>query len=426
MACYLDYNGTTIMPERVIDVLNKWTTRGNASSIYPSAKAAKKMMEYFKKDIANICNFDLEGPDAYTVVFTSGGSEANTWIITSAVRSFMRITNKRPHIIISNTEHDNIMLMMTDLEQEGVDVTRIPVETEGRMIGSVDPELVFAAIRPNTCIIAIMAANNETGIRNNIKAIGYVAKNKKIPFFTDAVQIFGKYPINPIENNITAFSGSFHKLHGPTGCGVAVVKNSFLEGYGLRPLIPGHQNGGLRGGTECIHNIAAAREAYKMTFEEREQKNIRMSKLKNYLINNLSQMVPLYYLEDYKKNKYPPPALIYLTPKDNPGNVLPNTVFVSLYFDDICNSKVREELAERSVFISIGSACKTNEVKSSHVLDALEVPRELIPGVIRVSMGDFTTKNDIDTFISELYTIIKERKCFKQPRSQLLPGRGLS
>lgn len=412
MTCYLDYNGTTIMPERVINVLTKWATRGNASSIYPSAKAAKRMMECLKNDIARVNNFSL---DDMSIIFTSGGSEANTFIITGAIRSFMRVTGKRPHIIISNIEHDNIMLMAKALEDEDVDVTRIPVMTEGPMLGSVNPEDVYNAIRPNTCIIAIMSANNETGIRNNIKAIGYVAKNKGVPFMTDAVQVFGKESINPKENHITAFTGSFHKLHGPTGCGVAVVSNSFLKGYDIKALIPGHQNNGLRGGTECVHNIAASREAYNMTFEDREQKNKNMYKLKNYLLNGLQKILPIYYLEDYRnnKNKLKLPFIVHLTPVDNEANVLPNTVFISLYFDKICNAKVREQLAEKDIFISVGSVCKTGQSKSSHVLDGLNVPKELVPGVIRISLGDFTTKNDIDRFISSLYNILKEGKCFK-------------
>jgi cysteine desulfurase len=414
MTCYLDYNATTIMPDRVVQVLVKWATRGNASSIYPSAKAAKKMMECFKKEIAQVTGLTLDGDDGYDIVFTSGGSESNTWIITSAVRSYMKLTNKRAHVITSNVEHDNIMMMMKNFEQEDVDVTYVPVQKSGPGLGSVDPEDVFKAIRPNTCLITIMAANNETGIRNNIKAIGYVAKNKKIPFFSDAVQVFGKEPIKPDENNITAFSGSFHKLHGPTGTGIAIVKKSFLKGYQLKPLIPGHQNRELRGGTECIHNIAAAREAYKITFEDRERKNANTASLKKYLMKSLARICDIYYLEDFIAKNPPTPAIVHITPKGGEQNVLSNTVFISLYFKEICNSLVRQGLADKCIFISVGSACKTNEMKSSHVLDALGVPRSLVPGVIRISLGDYTTKNNIDTFISELYNLINDGKCFKQ------------
>lgn len=418
MAAYLDYNATTIMPERVLNTLIKWATRGNASSIYPSAKAAKKMIECFKNEIATICNFSIEpGPENYTIIFTSGGSESNAWIITSAVRSFVRLTNKRAHIITSNIEHDNIMMMMNGLETEDVDVTRVPVIQSGPGLGSVDPEDIFKAIRPNTCLITVMAANNETGIRNNIKAIGYVAKSKKIPFFTDAVQIFGKECIDPVENNITAFSGSFHKLHGPTGTGIAVIQNGFLKGYELMPLIPGHQNNSLRGGTECIHNIAAAREAYRMTFDDRVEKSRRISLLKKYTLERLARVARVYFLEDYIVHQYNPPIIVHLTPKGNATNVLSNTIFISLYFDEICNSMVRQELADNQVFISVGSACKTGDVKSSHVLSAMGVPKELIPGVIRISLGDYTTQKDIDKFITQLMQAIIDHKCFKDPKA---------
>lgn len=416
---YLDANGTTIMPPRVISEMIKWATRGNASSLYPSAKASNKMIDLFREELADRSNFSLIGPEGYTVLFTGGGSEANSMIITSTARSFMKLTNKRPHIITSSIEHDNIMLLTKDLSEEGVDFTIIEPETNGSNMGSIDPESVANEIRPNTCLITIMAVNNETGIKNDIRTIGEIAKLNKIPFHTDAVQVFGKYPINPEINNITSFSGSFHKLHGPTGLGVIVIKNSFIEGYQLKPIVHGHQNYGLRGGTECVHNIAAAKEAYKMTFENRDKKNNNMKILRKYMMSQLQERFITYLLDDFRINNptHPSAFLVFVLPKGNDNATVPNTLLISVCQTDICNGNIREKLADANIYVSIGSACKTGDKKSSHVLKALKVPRELIPGIIRVSLSDFNTKKDIDYFVETFTELIKSKQCLKSKKS---------
>ena len=412
MTCtYLDSNGTTLMPPRVTETLIKWVNRGNMSSTYPSAKSASELVEKFKSEIAEKCQFPQEGKDGYTIILTSGGSEANSTIIQSAIRSFIKGTSKRPHIIVSSMEHDNIMMLMEDLSEEDVDVTYIDPITKGDYIGSIDSKEVEKQIRPNTCMISIMSANNETGIKNDVKTIGNIAKrHNMIPFHTDAVQMFGKYSINPIENNITSFSGSFHKLYGPTGVGVLVVKNAFLKGWGLKPMIQGHQNGTLRGGTECIHNIAAAREAYKLSFENRDTKNHRLLKLKKYTIDILSRHISTLFIEEYD-DRYNKTGIVFIHPKYNWNNVLPNTLLMSIIQPNICNVKIRKELLKQNVIISVGSTCKTNDKKASHVLTAIALPLELKKGIIRISTNDFTTEDDINLFIYHLLTLIKNRTC---------------
>ena len=413
---YLDANGTTIMPQRVLNEMIKWSTRGNPSSLYPSARAASKMVDIFREELADRSNFSLVGPAGYTILFTGGGSEANSTIITSTIRSFIKLTNKRPHIITSSVEHDNIMLLIKDLEEEGVDFTLIDPETMGPNLGSVNPESIAAAIRPNTCLITIMSANNETGIKNDIQTIGKIAESYKIPFHTDAVQIFGKYPINPDINNITSFSGSFHKLHGPTGLGILVIKNSFIGGYQLKPIIHGHQNYGMRGGTECIHNIAAAREAYKMSFEDREKKNNNMKVLREYMINQLKNRFSTYTLDNFNGSVpcTDPPPIVFITPTSSPTTgIVPNTLLISVYHKNICNTNMREKLANHNIYVSIGSACKTGDKKSSHVLRAMNVPKELFPGVIRISLNDFSIKEEIDYFIEIFTHLIKTNQCLR-------------
>ena len=409
---YLDNNGTCIPPQRVIDEMVKWTTRGNASSKYPSANSSKVMMDLFREEIAEKNNFNLIGKDGYTVIFTSGGSESNSFVISSSIRSYIKLTNKRPHLIISSIEHDNIMILADDYEEEGVDITRINPESNGKNIGKIDVNKIKKSIRPNTCLISIMHANNETGIINDIKSIGHLAEEFRIPFHTDAVQTFGKFGLDVHNNKITAFSSSFHKLHGPTGTGVVVIKNSFLDGYKLKPMITGHQNYGLRGGTECIHNIAGAREAYKMTFENRQKKNKRILELKILLLNILSKQFDIFFIDEFNKN-IKQPSLILISPKSF-DNVVPNTILLSVYKKNICNGEMREKLADNKIYISIGSACKTGDKKSSHVLSSLDIPKELIPGVIRISLSDFTEKEDIEVFADKFIYLILSNQCIKK------------
>jgi cysteine desulfurase len=408
--CYLDYNATTIMPKIVLDELCKWATRGNASSTYPSAYKGKALMDQFRQEISDQGEFSLVGPNGYTIIFTSGGSEANSWIITSATRAYAKATGKRPHIITSNVEHDSIRHLIRDLEQEDVDVTIMPVVNLGSKLGSVDVDKLESYIKPNTCLISIMAANNETGVINDMAAIGHIAKRRSIPFHSDAVQLFAKTGIKPVELNITAFSCSFHKLYGPSGCGLAVVQNSFLEGYNLRPLIAGSQNYGLRGGTEAIHNIAASRAAFTLNFKNREATNQKIYRLKLYTRKLLSSIFPVMYLDEFKQlyPNVPATCIVLLTPVDNDENVMGNTIFISIFRHGICNKLIREALADEKIYVSIGSACKINDPKASHVLAAIGVPTELYGGVLRVSLGDYTEKEDIEKFVVILTNIIRK------------------
>ena len=370
---YLDNNYTTIMPERVIKEMIKWSNRG-----VTKPKRAIEMMNIFRKEIADKCNFSLIGPNGYTIIFTSGASESNSMIITSTIRSFSKITNKQPHIIISEIEHDSIKLLAEDLQLENIDVTYIPPIKEGIHLGSIDPTLIVNAIKPNTCMISIMSANHKTGIINDIKTIGNIALNKKIPFHTDAVQTFGKFAIDPVQNNITAFSASFHKLHGPTGIGILVIKNSFIDGYKLKAIIPGNENYTLRGGIECIHNIAGAREAYKMTFEDRSEKNKALLRLKQYLIHTLKQNIRIYHIDD----KITTPSIIIIPPKYS----IPNTILFTIHclHKDYSIEILQTKIKENNIYI--------------HIVDIIENPLRMI----RISLSDFNTKRDIDCFIVSL------------------------
>ena len=398
MNCYLDANATTFMPDIVIKTMIKWTNKGNASSYYDSAKECRQLMETFRQLISTEHNLDN-----HTIIFTSGASESNSQILSSTVRSFMVKTGYMPHIIVSAVEHKSILTCCEDLKNDGLcQYTKIDVKKSGTEYGTVSCEDLESAIKPNTCLISIMTANNETGIINDIPALTAVAHKHKIPFHTDCVQAFGKYGVY---NGVDACSISFHKLHGPPGLGCLILRNNFIEGYGIKAMIAGTQNFGLRGGTENIPAIGASYAAYKFTNLKRKEKNQYLLNMRNYLKKLLSNYIECYYIEDYEQQKNTKNKLFWIANRDD-GKVLCNTLLFAVYLDNFCNIKMKEALNKYGIIISIGSACNTASTKSSDVIKALEIPRELWSGILRISLPDNVTQDNIKLFVTHFLELI--------------------
>jgi cysteine desulfurase len=267
-----------------------------------------------------------------------------------------------------------------------------------------------------------MAANNEIGCINNLKAIGTVAHDAKVPFHTDAVQLFGKYKIPLRASRVDAVSMSFHKLYGPMGLGLLIVSNELVDGYGLQGQIAGTQQGALRGGTENVPSIAGALPALRDTFTNRISKNKKMFDLKNMLIYELSTILPQ---GDYKKyfsarhsDRPKQNEFVVLGPVNFNGYrqpaVLPNTLLVAFAKNIVsdgkpfCNVLVKKCLDKKNIVVSVGSACATSSARASHVMYAIRAPQVIRQGVMRISLSDHTTREDILTLVSEL------RNCLDQ------------
>jgi cysteine desulfurase len=393
--CYLDANATTFMPELVIKTMVKWINKGNPSSHYNSALECKELINVFinliKKD------YDLTN---HTIIFTSGASESNSHILTSTVRSFAVKTGHLPHIIISSLEHKSILQCCEDLRNDGLcQYTKLD---PGSDYGTIDPIMLENAIKPNTCLISIMAANNETGIINDIPLLTSIAHKHKIPFHTDCVQHFGKYGLY---NGADAYSISFHKLYGPPGIGCLIIRNNFINGYGLKAMISGNQNYNLRGGTENIPAIGAAYAAYKYNFLKRDEKNKYLLMLKNKLKQLLSQYIECFNIEDFEKEKNEKNKIFFICNKDD-DKVLYNTLLLSVYKDNFCNIKMKKELNNRNIIVSIGSACNSNNNNVSPIIKALGVPKVLYSGVIRISLLDDNTIEDVTYFVNNFINIL--------------------
>lgn len=416
---YLDNNATTIMPPRVVQKVVEWMNKGNPSADYRTAKECAKMMRNFREFIANHCGFISYEEDAkytqgemkrvYQITITSCASESNNTIVRSVVEAYGYHTGIIPHVITSATEHKSLLDCVKHLAiMRKIELTFI----QPNKLGFIEPEKIASAIRPNTCLISIMSANNEIGTINNIKKIGQIAHQNKIPLHTDCVQTFGKFGINPVQDNVDAFSVSFHKLHGPPGIGILVIKKQLIEGYHMLPEICGSQNCGFRGGTENIPGIAGAFEGTKYTWENRQGKNTRMLTLKKTIIKELSEKSPCQtYMEYLMSPMRVPVFVVFLSPGTK--DYLPNTLLLSvikLNAPYVCNISIKKRLEKMGIIVSIGSACNTSSAKASHVLTAIGADALIKKGALRITLGDETLAYECSRFIECMLTILEEIK----------------
>lgn len=427
---YLDNNGTTLMSDAVWKTMGTWTNRGNPSAGYSSGREAHKMMRNFRQLIAAAGHFK---EDEFETIFTSGGSESNSHILTSSVRAFRARTKMKPRVITSIAEHSSIIKCCRDMERLGeADVVFLPVRNDASAptYGTVDPADLEAALSSGadaarTCLVSIMAANNETGAVNPILDLARRSYAAKVPFHTDAVQLFGKSPIRPDhvkDAPIDAFSVSFHKLEGPLGCGLLVVRKTFLEGYGLCPLICGAQNDGRRGGTENLPAIAASFRAYRIAMTDRGAKNARLRRLREMAFASLAaadDVASAGGLAEYMTDGLGPLGegrrivLVRIRGEGGEDRVLPNTLLIAGGNENFCNLLAQKALDRRGILVGIGSTCNAaGAAEPSHVIKALDVPEELRAGVLRISLGDSTTESEIRQLGRAWADMLKSGECF--------------
>ena len=448
---YFDNNTTTIIPSNIIDIIIKWMNRGSPSAEYASAHEARKMIHRFQQYLATEGGFSLDGPRGYTLIFTSGGSEGNSHILTATARAYAARTGKLPHIITSAAEHKSVLSCCLRLAQDKmIQLSVLPVRKVGKnsggQAGTVDPEELRRSLRTNTCLVSIMAANNDTGAINDVRTLGAIAHSRQIPFHTDAVQLFGKSIIRPVDLNLDGFTASFHKLHGPSGVGLLALKNDFIEGYGLGPLIAGSQSGGLRGGDENLPGIAGAFAAYKLTVQDRGKKNQEIRRIRDGIQTELTQRLYTIHVDDYceARPRIPDgdpvtprnsriraapktkrgvvlaqkldaiadqdlPIIVWLGPFDR-TKILPNTILLSVLRSPargggLCNKKMRAALEARGIIVSTGSACNALGSDPSHNVEVMDIPPELWSGILRVSLCDNTTAAEAAIFITHFVEI---------------------
>ena len=434
---YFDANSHTQICKEACDEVIKYVGHSfNPSSDSKAAEPFKKMIEKTENNILKHCK--TSNADYYCI-FTSGATESNCAILRMTVKAFKAklsekgLTHIVPHIITSKTEHSSIIDCLADLERAGqVSVTYLAPT----IYGNITPESVKEEIKDNTCLISIMYANNELPVINNISAITEIAKSKGIPLHTDAVQVFGKYPINLGRLQLDALTASAHKFYGPLGIGVLILKKTFVDEYGLTGEINGKQQNGLRAGTENLPGIAGfgAALAYvhenrrgkndKQTKTNRQIKNDRLMTLRNLCVELLSEWIPQAsydkYIElpdqkdDLRPMRRKPLELVFLGPpaEEKSAFLLCNTILVSIAKNtgsQFCNIMLKKFLDQHKCIISIGSACNTKSQNASHVLGAIMAPPVIKRGVIRISFHDKNTKEEVYYLVEKIIEGIKKQ-----------------
>jgi cysteine desulfurase len=357
---YLDNNATTPVLPEVFEAMRPYFGEhfGNASSIHQHGQQTRAAVERARDSVAL-----LLGCRAAEIVFTSGGTEADNLAIAG-------LTSAGDHIITSSIEHHAVLHACKHLEETGRDVTYVPVD--GR--GLVDPDDVRRALRPNTTLISIMLANNETGVLQPVEAIGKVAAEADVYFHTDAVQAAGKVPINVARIGCDALSISGHKMHAPQGVGALYVR----KGTRLQPLFyGGRHERSRRAGTENVPGIVALGKAAELAMQGFE----RGDDQKMFALRDRLQQGILAQVEDAGVNADGAPRV-------------PNTV--SIYFDHIEGESMVISLDLKGLSVSTGAACSSGAIEPSHVLMAMGLRSDRARASLRFSLGKQNTVEDID------------------------------
>ncbi|MDQ7774013.1 MAG: cysteine desulfurase NifS [Elusimicrobiales bacterium] len=370
---YLDNNATTRVAPEVEEAMRPFFGElyGNPSSMHFFGGANQKYLDRARESVAKLLG---AGPEE--ILFTSCGTESDSTAIWSALRAFP----EKKHIITTKVEHPAVLNLCKYLETQGYRVTYLGVDAEGRL----NLDELKAALSPDTAIVSVMWANNETGVIFPVEDAARITHSRGALFHTDAVQAVGKLPINLSESKIDMLSLSGHKLHAPKGIGALYIK----KGTRFSPfLMGGHQERGRRAGTENVPYIAALGRAADLALEKMGEENGRVKALRDRLEQGLLKAV---------KNT-----------RVNGGGAerLPNTSHIG--FEYVEGESILIMLSEKGICASSGSACTSGSLEPSHVMMAMGVPQTYAHGTIRFSLSVYSTDEDVDAVLREVPPVIE-------------------
>lgn len=372
---YLDHAATTAARPEVVEAMLPYFTENywNPSSVYTPASKNRKAVDKSRETIAKTL-----GTDSQNIYFTAGGSESDNWALKAAAEAYQ---SKGKHIITSTIEHHAILHTCDYLKSQGFEITYVNVDENG--ILKLDE--LEAAIRPDTILISVMFANNEIGTIQPIKEIGEIAKKHGIIFHTDAVQAYGQLPINVEEYHIDMLSASGHKLNGPKGVGFLYIR----KGLKLRSFIHGGaQERKRRAGTENVTGIVGLGKAVEIAFDTMDERIKQETELRDYAIDRILSEVPYCRLNGDRRKR------------------LPNNINISVQFIEGESLLIMLDMA--GICASSGSACTSGSLDPSHVLLAIGLPHEIAHGSLRMTLGEETTKEDMDYVIEKLKEIVEK------------------
>ncbi len=369
---YMDNNATTQVAPEVLEAMLPYFHElyGNPSSMHSFGGQVMKQVRKARGQVAT-----LLGASPEEIIFTSCGSESDN----AAIRSTLASYPDKKHIVTSRVEHPAVRALCAHLATHGYRVTELPVDSEGRL----DMEQYKRALTPDTAIVSLMWANNETGVIFPIQKAAEMARERQIIFHTDAVQTVGKIPLNLADTPIDMLSLSGHKLHAPKGIGVLYLR----KGTKFSPfLIGGHQERGRRGGTEATPSIIGLGVAAELAQKRMDLENTFVKGLRDRLENTILKTVSNTKVNGDRDNR------------------LPNTANIS--FEFVEGEGILLMMDEFGICASSGSACTSGSLQPSHVLRAMGIPFTMAHGSIRFSLSVYNTDEEIDFVIEKLPPII--------------------
>ncbi|MDD3070522.1 MAG: cysteine desulfurase NifS [Methanoculleus horonobensis] len=369
---YMDHAATTPVRVEVARAMLPYFSErfGNPSSIYALAREAKGPVEEAREKVAAAI-----GATPEEIYFTSGGTEADNWAVKGVA-----LRGKGDHIITSAIEHHAVLHSCQALEKQGYRVTYLPVDEFGR----VEPAAVEEAITDKTILVSVMAANNEIGTIQPIRAIAKIAHDHKVPFHTDAVQAIGAVSIDVNAMGLDLLSLSAHKFGGPKGIGALYIRKgtrigTFMDG--------GAQERGRRAGTENVPGIVGLGRAIELATADIEGRNHRLAAMRDRLIQGILESIPASRLNGH------------------PTERLPNNVNVAFRYVE--GESILLMLDALGIAASTGSACTSASLEPSHVLTSCGLPPEEAHGSLRLTLGSRNTEEDVDYVLSVLPGVIE-------------------
>jgi len=374
---YLDNNATTPVDPKVLEAMLPYFTQhfGNAASrSHAYGWEAEEAVDYARGQVAKLINSEPK-----EIIFTSGATESDNLAIKGVFESY---ASKGNHIITCVTEHKAVLDTCKHVEKLGAEVTYLPVQSDGL----IDLKELETAIKPTTVLIAIMYANNETGVIQPVKEISAIAKRKGVLFFSDATQAVGKIPVNVIEDGIDLMAFSAHKIYGPKGVGALYVRRKNPRVRIIAQMDGGGHEKGMRSGTLNVPGIVGLGQACEICRLNMNEDAKRIKILRDKLENDLLQ------LEETQLN-------------GNKENRLPHVLNISFKYVE---SEGLMLACNKNIAVSSGSACTSASIEPSHVLKGMGLDNDLAHSTLRFSLGRFTTEEEIDYAIEQVKNTVTQ------------------
>jgi cysteine desulfurase len=375
---YLDHNATTpLHPDVLAEMLPYLSERfGNPSSMHAWGREARQALEGARQTLAQ----SLGATDKDCIVFTGGGTEADNLALRGVLDAQ---GGGGGHLIVSAVEHHAVLHTAEHLARRGRDVTWLSVDGEGLL----DPQDVRLAIRPDTVLVSLMHSNNETGVLFPIREVARICRERGVLFHTDAIQSFGKLPVDVEALGVDLLSISGHKIRGPKGIGALYIR----RGMKMLPLLTGGwQERSRRGGTENVAGAVGLARAAELTREDLEGAGGRMAELRDRLESGLLAAIP-----EVRRNGHPTVRLPQTSSLAFPGTEAESLILAL----DLCG-----------IGVSSGAACSSGSLEPSHVLTAMGLPHDRVQGSVRFSLGRGTTVEEIDCVLETLPPVVERMR----------------